>query len=159
MTYDCSRITERLYVGSRITDASNVADIKALGITHVIDANIDGEEPLFPPTNGIALLVDTTKDDGTHKGASWFMSAIDFGIGALSFKGNIVLTHCAEGRNRGPSLGYAIMRAQGFTAVEAMNLLETRPVCVGGVRYAGDAELALVELGWVKQTSKLVGFA
>jgi dual specificity phosphatase 3 len=151
MSYDYSRATERLFVGAQIGSAADVAELKRAGVTHVIDANIDDESGLFPPLAGIALLPCPTPDDGAAKPAAWFEPVINFAIRALGRPGNIVLCHCFAGINRGPSLAYAILRAQDFGPVGALLVIRTaRPATVGGIRYAGDAERALAELGWIK---------
>src|SRR5579872_1398096 len=126
MPYDCSQITERLYIGANISTPQDIVDIHALGITHVIDCNTDDERQLFAGTagsyvSGIALLSDPTEDDGAPKPASWFSPGIDFGVGALSHPGFKLLTHCAAGVNRGPSMGYAILRALGWWSLDALN--------------------------------------
>ena len=151
MQYDCSQITERLWCGANVQDANDVAQLKAIGVTHVIDCNTDDEIPLFPPQAGIILLSDPTQDDGATKGADWFGPGVGFGVRMLSQPGNVVLTHCAAGVNRGPSMAYAIMRAQGLKRSIALSMLTlNRPVCRDGIRYRNDAENALLALGWIK---------
>ena len=148
---DFSKIHERLFCGAMIKDASDVAELRAAGITHVVDACTDDEASLFPPSKGIELLSNPTKDDGKPKDVDWFEPAIDFAMFALSVAGNIVMTHCRSGHNRGPSLAYAIMRAQGWSAHKALSRLHRkRHATIGGIRYRADAEKALKELGWIK---------
>lgn len=155
MAYDYSRVTERLFVGAQVNDVADVIELKAAGVTHVIDANTDDERALFPVGNGIILLPDPTPDDGQPKPTAWFDGAIDFAIAALAQPGTIVLAHCAAGINRGPSLGFAIMRAQGFGHGQAKALIcLARPQCLGGIRYRDDAERALLALRW---TNKIEG--
>lgn len=150
MSYDMSQVTDRLFVGANVNSVDDVADIKRAGITHVIDLNNDDEEPLFPSTGGIALLSDPTDDDGQPKPAKWFAPAIDFGVGALSHPGFKLLTHCAMGINRGPSIGFAVLRALGFPADNILDLIHrARPQTIIGVRYHQDAEAALKQLGWL----------
>ena len=149
MGYDMSRIHERLWVGSNVNSVNDVADIKAAGITHVIDCATGDENALH--ISGVALLSDPTADDGERKTVKWFQPGIDFGVGALSHPGFTVLCHCAAGVNRGPSMAFAILRAQGWNFLEAIALLQfRRPQTIGGVRYRHDAEAALATLGWVR---------
>jgi protein-tyrosine phosphatase len=52
--------------------------------------------------------------------------------------GGTVLTHCHMGVNRGPSLGFAVLLAQGWDPVEALDTIRTaRPIA--WVAYAEDA--------------------
>jgi protein tyrosine phosphatase (PTP) superfamily phosphohydrolase (DUF442 family) len=150
MAYDFSRITERVFVGAQISGPADVTDLKAAGVTHVIDANTDDETGDFPATGSIFLLSNPTQDDGSHKPVEWFRVAVSFGIRALGLPGSIVLAHCAAGVNRGPSLALAIMRAQGFGYGQAFALMKlARPQVIAC--YRDDAEAALVKLGWIKQ--------
>jgi hypothetical protein len=68
MAYDMSRITERLWIGANINDEADVNDVRAAGVTNVIDCNTDDESRLFPATADTRLLSDPTEDDGGPKG-------------------------------------------------------------------------------------------
>ena len=148
MMADFSQITERLFCGGQIADDSDVDHLLLSGVTHIIDAQIERNDgPLMRA--GMRYLWNPTADDGEHpKPAAWFKDTIDFAMGAFITPGSVVLTHCAAGVNRGPSLAYAIMRAQGWSAADAMAQLKAkRPIAQAA--YADDAELALRSLGWV----------
>jgi protein-tyrosine phosphatase len=144
---DFSKIHERLYCGGQINDANDIQLIVAAGITHVINAQ--AERTLSDDLlGGLGYLWCPTADDGQHpKPVEWFRNAIDFALAAMSTQGR-VLAQCGAGNNRGPSLAYAILRAQGLNASAAMTLLKAgRPQV--GVAYWEDAELALKALGWI----------
>ena len=150
--YDCNRITERLYIGAQINTDKDFETIKSLGITHIIDAQQERDDNAFEPKNmtGLTILWNPTPDDGVHpKPVSWVKNAVDFGMDALSHRGNIVLCHCAAGVNRGPSLGYAILRVLGLSKELAESLIrKNRPFV--GLAYKDDVDAALVTLGWTK---------
>lgn len=151
MSYNYSLITERLFCGAQINSDADFDELKAAGVTHIIDAQAERDDNVFEPKNmiGLTILWDPQQDDGQHpKPVEWFKNAVEFGIGALKFPGTIVLTHCAAGYNRGPSLAYAILRAQGWSQVDAKALLHSRRSV--GIAYADDADLALKTLGWTK---------
>lgn len=146
---DFSRITERLFCGGQINDSADVNALCLAGITHVIDAQIERNDgPLM--ISGIRYLWAPTADDGVHpKPVEWFKDAISFAMSAFLLPGCAVLTHCRAGVNRGPSLAYAIMRAQGWSAGQAMAQLKAnRPIVQ--VAYANDAEVALKSLYWIR---------
>lgn len=152
---DFSKITERLYCGAAIHSISDLTQIETSGITHIVDAQVEHNDASLLIAGHWPLeryLYDATADDGVHpKPVGWFKATLDFAMPLLSRPGWVVLTHCALGHNRGPSLAYAILRAQGFTSAEALNLLHTgRPACAHGVGYWRDAEAALKTLGWIR---------
>jgi len=146
---DFSFITERLACGGQINDAADMLSLTAAGITHIIDAQGERNDgPLITAYVG-GYLWDGTADDGQAKSVGWFRPAIVFAISALTYPGNVVMTHCAAGVNRGPSLAYAIMRALGWGANDAIVQLKSkRPIVI--VRYVPDAEAALKTLGWTR---------
>jgi protein-tyrosine phosphatase len=86
-------------------------------------------------------------DDGHVKPIDWFKRAIDFALPALALPNTKIYAHCAAGINRGPSLAYAILRAQGLEANLAYSLIKTaRPISFIG--YAKDADIAIKSLGY-----------
>ena len=180
--YDMNFITERLACGAQINDAADVEQIRAAGISHIIDCQSERDDSMsglnfgkvailalpsiseqalrnsllqpgfaarVPDNGDIGYLWDPTQDDGQTKPAAWFSRGIDFALGALAHPGYAVLTHCAAGINRGPSMAYAILRAQGWDGIDAIALLRAKRPQVQ-VRYRGDAENALVQLGWTR---------
>ncbi len=150
--YDCNKITERLYIGAQINGPQDFEWIKSEGITHIIDAQQERDDSAFAPKDmqGLTILWDPTADDGVHpKPVSWVKSTVEFALDALSHRGNIVLTHCAAGVNRGPSLGYGVLRAIGLSKEHAENIIRMNRPQVG-LAYKDDVDSALKELGWTK---------
>jgi hypothetical protein len=93
-------------------------------------------------------LFNPAADDGQPKPVDWFQRSLRFAMPILARPGWIVYVHCYDGINRGPSTAYAILRAQGLSPWQARLLIDfNRPIDVAGLRYAGDAEKALLE-GW-----------
>jgi dual specificity phosphatase 3 len=145
---DFSRITERLFCGGQIKSAADVAELVGAGVSHIINAQHEHSDTSRIWT--LSYLWDPTEDDDVHpKPVTWFGNAVDFALAALARPGTVVLTHCAHGVNRGPSLAYAILRAQGWPRHDAYALLkEKRPqVRVG---YRDDADAALLALSWTR---------
>jgi len=149
MTYNYSKITERLYTGGLIANEEELVDlIDKEGITHVIDAMAEFNDfrmlNLHPK---ITYIWNGTPDDGQRKPAEWFDNAIRFALKAYQTPGSIIYCHCAAGVNRGPSLSYAILRALGFSRSEAFDLIKAkRPQAM--IAYKADADTALIKLGW-----------
>lgn len=145
---DFNFITERLACGAQLQGPDDVKQVIAAGITHIIDAQQERNDGVLIPANCIYLW-DPTADDGVHpKPVEWFGYAITFALNAFLTPRAKCLTHCAAGVNRGPSLAYAIMRAQGWADDEAMAQLKAKRPQVG-VAYHDDANAALVSLRWV----------
>lgn len=67
--------------------------------------------------------------------------ALQWGVDALSYPGNVLLVHCRSGERRSTSLVYGILRAGGWSRAQALRALEDRPRA--DPRYADDAERAL----------------
>lgn len=110
------------------------------GITHIVDVRSEESHDWFmalhaPHITYHWLGVD---DDGTPRDATWF----DAGVGAIhdawADPTTKVLVHCQMGINRGPSMGYAAMLANGWHPVEALEAIRrARPIAA--VCYATDA--------------------
>jgi protein-tyrosine phosphatase len=62
----------------------------------------------------------------------------EFALEAMQDGRARVLAHCHMGINRGPSAGYAILLAQGWDPIEALDAIRSvRPVAI--IDYARDA--------------------
>ena len=62
---------------------------------------------------------------------------VRYAVDALE-AGGTVLTHCHMGINRGPSLGFAVLLALGWDAVDALDAIRrVRPIAY--IAYAEDA--------------------
>lgn len=146
---DFSFVTSRLATGGGIADAADVQILTVNGVTHVIDCRAEfDDDPLFRELK-INYLWNPTADDGQHKDSEWFRKSLDFALPALALPRTKVYAHCAAGINRGPSTAYVIIRAFGLMPLESKSLIiGHRPVTLGGIRYANDADAALNVLGY-----------
>lgn len=145
-----SFITPRLVTGGEIDTPADVNLLVAAGITHIIDCREkfdDGVLLAGQPT--LAYLWNPTADDGQSKSYTWFQRSLDFALPALARPHTKVYAHCKAGINRGPSTAYAILRALGWSGLEAKTLIRLkRPITLAGIRYAGDADQAVFALGY-----------
>jgi protein-tyrosine phosphatase len=143
-------ITKRLATGGAIGSAADVQTLKDAGISAVIDCRDDQDDGPLLATSGLIYLWNPTADDGQPKGPDWFGRSLSFALPLLSQPHHKVLCHCAAGINRGPSTAYCLMIALGFSPAWCRaEIILHRPVCVAGVRYADDAEVAVKALGYV----------
>jgi protein-tyrosine phosphatase len=147
---DFNFVTPRLATGAAISTADDVEAIVAAGITHVIDCrNEFNDGALLAANPKLVYLYNPTADDGTTKPSDWFNRSLTFALPALAHPKNKVYAHCAAGVNRGPSTAYCIMRALGFSSDGAKDLIHSaRPKTIEGIRYANDADQAVVVLGY-----------
>lgn len=140
-----SFVTPRLAVGGDVSPAPErggrqLDEIVELGITHVVDVRLEWDDQrLFAVmAPHVGYLHHGLDDDGQQVPAEWFERAVQWIELALTDPEAVVLTHCHMGINRGPSLGYAVLLAQGWDCVAAIAAIrEARPQA--NVWYAADA--------------------
>ena len=71
-------------------------------MTHIINARRTRSHASLIGT--LSYLWNPTEDDDVHpKPVAWFGNAVEFALAALARPGTVVFTHCARGRNRGPT--------------------------------------------------------
>lgn len=139
-------VTDRLLVGGDLDQrddllaAEQLGELVGLGVTHVVDVRLEADDSEFVLglTDEVDYLWHGMDDAGQHVPAAWFEAAVTWVLDALEDPDAIVLTHCHMGINRGPSLGYAVLLAQGWDPVEAIDAIRrARPIA--HVAYAEDA--------------------
>ena len=139
-------ITPRLVIGGDLDywDLEHayrqLGELAGAGVTHIVDARCEASSEDFvarfaPP---ISYLHHGMDDAGQVVPGEWFDVGVGFVLDALTDPAAVVLTHCHMGINRGPSLGFAVLLALGWDAVEALDVIrETRPIAA--IAYAEDA--------------------
>lgn len=143
-------VTERLAVGGRPHTPDNIDKLLAAGITTIISVTDEGSDAVLIVGKGVEYLYNPTADDGISKPDSWFKRTIEFALPRLAIPHRKVFVHCSAGINRGPSSGFAILRALGLSHRVALGLINiARPITLGGVRYSPDADRAVQTLGYV----------
>ncbi len=140
-------VTPHLAVGGDISAfdvdlaALQFAEICRLGITHVVDVRLEWSDldTFAEQAPEIGYLHHGMDDAGQAVPAQWFEHAVSWIEDAWSQNPDaVVLTHCHMGINRGPSLGFAVLLAQGWDPVEAIAAIrKARPQA--NVWYAADA--------------------
>ncbi len=140
-------ITPQLAVGGDLSSHDpglsrlQLAEICELGITHVVDVREEWSdaEALAQSAPHVRYLHHGMDDAGQQVPHEWFGHAVAWVEAAYEENPEaIVLTHCHMGINRGPSLGFAVLLAQGWDPVEAISAIRAaRPQA--NVWYAADA--------------------
>jgi hypothetical protein len=111
---------------SSIDDAlagQQFAEIVELGITHIVDVRLEWSDldTFAERAPDIGYLHHGMDDAGQAVPAAWFEQAVSWIEAAYAENPDaVVLTHCHMGINRGPSLGFAVLLAQGWDPVEAI---------------------------------------
>ena len=118
-----------------------LTEICELGITHVVDTRLEwsDEQALAESAPQVHYLHHGMDDAGQQVPHAWFEEAVAWVEAAYEQDPEaVVLTHCHMGINRGPSLGFAVLLAQGWDPVEAISAIRAaRPQA--NVWYAADA--------------------
>ena len=144
-TANASYVTDRLLVGGDLDTrdeqlaASQLHELVEAGVTHLVDARVEWDDTQWVARLApqVAYLHHGMDDAGQQVPAAWFDRGVDWALEAIE-GGGTVLTHCHMGVNRGPSLGFAVLLAQGWDAVQALDAIRgARPIA--WVAYADDA--------------------
>jgi dual specificity phosphatase 3 len=140
-------VTAQLAVGGDLTSDDpglsqlQLAEICELGITHVVDVRSEwsDEDAVADRAPHVRYLHHGMEDAGQSVPPEWFEHAVSWVEAAWAENPEaVVLTHCHMGINRGPSLGFAVLLAQGWDPVEAISAIRAaRPQA--NVWYAADA--------------------
>lgn len=138
-------VTPHLLVGGDLDTrdlelaTTQLLELVEAGVTHFVDARLEwsDEEWVAEVAPRIAYLHHGMDDAGQRVPGAWFDVAVTWALEALEH-GGTVLAHCHMGINRGPSLGFAVLLAQGWDVVEALDAIRSvRPIA--WVAYAEDA--------------------
>ena len=140
-------VTPQLAVGGDLSSFDDALagqqfeEIVQLGITHIVDVRLEWSDldTFAERAPDIGYLHHGMDDAGQTVPAAWFEEAVSWIEAAYAQNPDaVVLTHCHMGINRGPSLGFAVLLAQGWDPVEAIAAIRAaRPQA--NVWYAADA--------------------
>src|SRR5258708_7348710 len=111
---DISWLDERIAVGGGIWNSDGkMAELKALGITHIIDMQIECDDTELGEAHGIKVLWNPTDDDFEPKAAALFRRGVDFALKAFEGSDAKGFIHCAAGIHRAPMMALAVLVAVG----------------------------------------------
>lgn len=119
-------VTDRLAVGGGIWNEENMAQLVKLGVTHIIDMQIEFDDRPLAEKYAVKVLYNPTDDDFQPKPADLFQRGVDFALEALDKPGTKVYIHCAAGVHRAPMMTLAVLRAMGWSLDEARDLIQQR---------------------------------
>ena len=119
-------IDRRLAVGGGIWTAENMAALKRMGFTHIVNLQMEFDDRELAAEAGIEALWNPTDDDFSPKPAEFFERSIRFALAALADEQAQVYVHCAAGIHRAPLTTAAILHALGFELNDAIHLVAAR---------------------------------
>ncbi len=128
---DMSWVTDRIAIGGGIWVDEKMAELKAMGVTHVIDMQIEFDDTPLGERHGVAVLWNPVDDDFQPKAVSVFERGVKFALDALRGEETKLFIHCAAGVHRAPMMGLAVLRAMGHSLEEAREMIESK-------RYVAD---------------------
>jgi protein-tyrosine phosphatase len=123
---DLTWVTDRIAVGGGIWHERNMIDVVREGVTHIIDMQIEFDDTQLAEPYGVRVLWNPTDDDFRPKPAQLFRRGVDFALEALEDPEAKVFIHCAAGVHRAPMMTLAILRAQGWSLEDAVELIEEK---------------------------------
>ncbi len=126
MAIDITWITDRIAVGGGIWNAENMAELARVGVTHVIDMQIEFDDTPLAEGHRIQVLWNATDDDFQSKPPELFERGVEFAIEALEQEDSKLFVHCAAGVHRAPMMTLAILCSTGCELGAAMETIGSR---------------------------------
>ena len=117
---------ERIGVGGGIWNSANMEKVAKLGITHIIDMQIEFDDTLLGERVGVEVLWNPVDDDFRPKGRAVFERGVNFALRALQDPRAKLLVHCAAGIHRAPMMALAVMGAVGYPLDQAKRIIQTK---------------------------------
>jgi protein-tyrosine phosphatase len=125
---DITWVTERIAVGGGIWNDDNMAQLVRIGVTHIINMQIEFDDRPLATPYPVSVLHNPTDDDFQPKPAELFQAGVEFAREALDQDdppGKIFI-HCAAGVHRAPMMTLAVLRALGWSLDDALELIQKR---------------------------------
>jgi protein-tyrosine phosphatase len=126
---DMTWIDKRLALGGGIWTEDRMVEVARMGITHIIDMQLEFDDTELAKPFGIHVLWNPVDDDFRPKPPEVFQRGVDFALEALHDPVAKLYIHCAAGVHRAPMMTLAVMRAIGWKLHEAQqHVFTNRPV-------------------------------
>jgi protein-tyrosine phosphatase len=123
---DMTWVTNRIAVGGGIWTDEKMIEVVRAGVTHIIDMQIEFDDTRLAEPYGVKVLWNPTDDDFQLKPPELFQRGVDFALEALDDAETKIFIHCAAGVHRAPMMALAVLRALGFGAADAVEMIESR---------------------------------
>ncbi|MGZ4788914.1 MAG: protein-tyrosine phosphatase family protein [Terriglobales bacterium] len=123
---DMTWITDRVAVGGGIWTDDKMIELVRMGVTHIIDMQIEFDDTPLAEPYGVKVLWNPVDDDFQPKPPEVFQRGVEFALAALEDQESKLYIHCAAGVHRAPMMTLAVLRALGFEPESARAMIETR---------------------------------
>ena len=124
---DMTWITDQIAVGGGIWNAEKMEKVARMGVTHIIDMQLEFDDTELARPHGIQVLWNAIDDDFQLKPPDVFQRGVEFALHALNSDGSGKLfIHCAAGVHRAPMMTLAVLRVLGYSLDDAMMMIEER---------------------------------
>ena len=123
---DMTWVTDQIAVGGGIWNEANMIEVVREGVTHIIDMQIEFDDTRLAEPYGLRVLWNPTDDDFRPKPFELLQRGVDFALEALKDPQSKLLIHCAAGVHRAPMMTLAVLRAQGWSLVDAVREIEDK---------------------------------
>src|SRR5215472_1381337 len=123
---DLTWVTDRVSVGGGMWNDQNMPELVRLGITHIINMQIEIDDRPLAQRYPVTVFHRPTDDDFQPKPPVLFQLAVDFALQALEDPDNKIFIHCAAGVHRAPMMTLALLRVLGWSLEDAKELIQKR---------------------------------
>jgi len=123
---DITWITSRIGLGGGIWNEENMAELARMGITHIIDMQIEFDDTPLAEPHGIQVLWNATDDDFQPKPPELFERGVEFATEALEQPEGKLFIHCAAGVHRAPMMTLGVLCSMGWELGAAMDTISSR---------------------------------
>jgi protein-tyrosine phosphatase len=123
---DLTWVTDRIAVGGGIWNEDNMAELVRMGVTHIINMQIEFDDRPLAEKYPVTVLNNPTDDDFLPKPPQLFQNGVEFALEALEEPEARVYIHCAAGVHRAPMMTLAILRVLGWPLEKAKDVILTR---------------------------------
>jgi protein-tyrosine phosphatase len=125
---DITWVTDRIAVGGGIWNDQNMGELVRMGVTHIINMQVEFDDRPLAEPYPVTVFHNPTDDDFQPKPPELFQPAVEFALQAIhdGESENRIFIHCAAGVHRAPMMSLAILRVQGWSLEDAMELIQSR---------------------------------
>lgn len=124
---DITWVTDQIAVGGGIWNDQNMEEIVRLGVTHIINMQIEFDDRPLAESYPVIVFHNPTDDDFQLKPPQVFRGAVEFALQAINHEvDNRVFIHCAAGVHRAPMMTLALLRVMGWNLDEAKDLIQEK---------------------------------
>ena len=123
---DITWITSRIGLGGGIWNEENMAEVARMGITHVINMQIEFDDTPLAQPYGIQVLWNATDDDFQPKPPELFERGVAFATEALERPDSKLFIHCAAGVHRAAMMTLGVLCSMGWEMGTAMETISAR---------------------------------